>query len=100
LVLLVLGLLLTRLAGAMVCSGLGSLLVFAGLIVLLIFKGSAPITFIQKQGVLYGLVLLAMAAFGTLEQLVLCPSPKRRQKAGSGKSGSRRGEAEHGWRTR
>jgi hypothetical protein len=98
LVLLVLGLLLARLAGALVFSAMGTALIFAGLIVLLIFKGSAPIAFVQKQGAFYGLVLFGMAAFGTLEQLVLCPSPKRGRKAKSAGSRPRQGESEHGWR--
>ena len=100
LVLLVLGLFLARLAGALVCSVLGTALIFVGLIVLLMFKGSAPITFVQKQGTLYGLVLLGMATFGTLEQLVMCPSPQRGRKAKS--AGRRPGpeEAEHDWRSR
>jgi hypothetical protein len=98
--LLVLGLLLVRLAGALVFSSLGTALIFVGLIVLLIFKGSAPIAFVQKQAAFYGLVLLGMAAFGTLEQLVLCPSPKRGRKAKSTGLRARVDESEHGWRGR
>jgi hypothetical protein len=82
------------------CSVLGTALIFAGLIALLIFKGSAPIALVQQQGAFYGLVLLGMAAFGTLEQLVLCPSRKREPKAGTGKSRSRQEESKHGWRNR
>jgi hypothetical protein len=78
------GLLLVRLTGAFVCSVLGAALIFSGLIALLILKGSAPIALVQKQGAFYGLVLLGMTAFGTLEQLVLCPPPKRRHKDKSG----------------
>jgi hypothetical protein len=98
--LLVLGLLFVRLAGALVFSALGTTLIFVGLITLLIFKGSAPIAFVQKQAAFYGLVLLGMAAFGTLEQLVLCPSPKRGRKAKSAGLRSRVDESEHGWRGR
>jgi hypothetical protein len=97
--LLVLGLFLVRLAGALACSALGAALVFAGLTALLILKGSDPIALMERQGRFYGLVLLGMAAFGTLEQLVLCPSPKRRRQAGAGKSGPRQEESEHHWRT-
>jgi hypothetical protein len=82
------------------CATLGTLLIFTGLVTLLIFKGSAPITLVQRQGAFYGIVLLGMAAFGTLEQLLLCPTPKRSSKAGSGKSRSRREGPEHGWRNR
>jgi hypothetical protein len=97
--LLVLGLFLVRLAGALACSALGAALVFAGLTALLILKGSDPIALMERQGRFYGLVLLGMTAFGTLEQLVLCPSPKRRRQAGAGKSGPRQEESEHHWRT-
>jgi len=96
--LLGLGLFLTRLAGALVCSVFGTLLIFVGLIVLLIFKGSAPVAFVQRQGAFYGWVLLGMAVFGTLEQLALCPSPRRRQKGGSGRPHSRDVESERSWR--
>jgi len=99
LVLLVLGLFLARLAGALTCSALGAALVFAGLTALLILKGSDPIALMERQGRFYGLVLLGMTAFGTLEQLVLCPSPKRRHRAGAGKPGSKQEESEHHWRT-
>jgi hypothetical protein len=100
LMLLALGLFLPRLAGAMTCSMLGSSLIFAGLIVLLIFKGSGPIGLIQPQGAFYGLVLLGMATFGTVEQLVLCPWSGRKQKERSGRSGPQREKSEHGWRGR
>ncbi len=100
LVLLVLGLLFGRLAGVLVCSMLGTALIAAGLIVLLIFKGSAPISLVHRQGALYSLVLLGMAAFGALEQLVLCPAPKQHTKAGPRESRSRGDESEHHWRGR
>jgi hypothetical protein len=106
--LLLLGLFLGRLAGPLVFSLLGTSLIFAGLITLLIFKGSAPIALVQQQGAFFGLVLLGMAAFGTLEQLVLCPASRRKQKAGSGgsrpsptrSSAAGQEESEHGWRGR
>jgi len=97
--LLVLGLVFGRLAGALTFSLLGAALIFAGLTTLLIFKGSAPIDLVQQQGAFCGLVLLGMAAFGTLEQLVLCPSPKRKPKTGSGRSRPKQKESEHSWRS-
>lgn len=100
LVLLGLGLRLGRLAGALVCSALGTVLIAAGLIVLLIYKGSAPISLVHRQGALYSLVLLGMVAFGTLEQLVLCPSPNRRLQAGPRESRSRGDKSGHHWRGR
>ncbi len=95
LVLLVLGLFFVRLAGALTCSALGAALVFAGLTALLILKGSNPIALMEQQGRFYGLVLLGMTAFGTLEQLVLCPSPRRRHRAGAGKTDSKEAESGH-----
>ena len=97
-VLLAAGLLFARLAGALTFSVLGTALIFVGLIVLLIYKGSAPIALVQKQGTFYGLVLLGMAAFGALEQFVLCPSLKRRPKGQAGGPHARPGESERGWR--
>jgi len=97
--LLVLGLLLARLAGALTCSVLGTGLVFAGLLLLLIYKGSTPIARMERQGPFLGLVLLGMIAFGTLEHLLLCPAPGRKN-GRSAKSRSRREEVRHGWRGR
>jgi hypothetical protein len=98
--LLIAGLLLTRLAGALTCSLLGSGLVFAGLTLLLIFKGSTPVARMERQGVFYGLLILGMAAFGTLEQLLLCPEPADDRDAAGGKSRSRSKESQGGWRNR
>lgn len=98
---LVLAGLCARLAGALACSALGTTLILTGLTLLLILKGSAPIARIEQQGAFYGLVLLGMAAFGTLEQLVLCKPPKREAKAGAGKSKSQQQEEpKRGWRNR
>jgi hypothetical protein len=49
----------------------------------------------EQQGTFYGLVLLGMTAFGTLEQLVLCPSPRRRHKDGAGKTDSKEESGHH-----
>lgn len=98
--LLIVGLLLTRLAGALTCSLLGSGLVFAGLTLLLIFKGSTPVARMELQGAFYGLLLLGMAAFGTLEQLLLCPQPASDRQAAGEKSRSRSKESEGDWRNR
>jgi hypothetical protein len=76
-------------------SAWGTALVFAGLTALLILKGSKPITLMEQQGKFYGLVLLGMTAFGTLEQLVLCPSPRRRHRDGAGKTDSKEEQSGH-----
>ena len=47
----------------------------------------------EQQGTFYGLVLLGMAAFGTLEQLVLCP---RQAGRGAGPGLVREEESERG----
>ncbi len=99
-VLLVLGLLFPRLAGALTFSVLGTVLIFAGLVVLLIHKGSGPVGLVQQHGALSGLVLLGMAVFGTLEQAVLGPSPRRWHKAGIAGEHPGPEESQHGWRTR
>lgn len=93
------GLLLARPAGALTCSVLGAGMIFAGLTLLLIVKGSTPIVRLERQGVFFGLVLLAMVAFGTLEQLLLCPPPGRRN-APRGRSRSHWEESGRGWRGR
>jgi len=100
LALLFVGLWLGRLAGPLVFSGLGTALVLAGLTVLLIFKGSTPIALVEKQPAAYGLVFLGMTAFGTLEQLVLCPGPKKKRKTERGKPRPKKGDSEHDWRNR
>lgn len=98
--LLIFGLLLVRLAGALTCSLLGSGLVFAGMTLLLIAKGAAPVARMEQQGAFYGLVLLGMAAFGTLEQLLLCPRSVKDRDLPPGKSRSHREESKRDWRGR
>lgn len=98
--LLAAGLLFERLAGALTYSTVGSGLVYAGLTLLLILKGSAPITRMEQQGALYGLVLLGMIAFGTLEQLLLCPKSARERDGTRGKSASGPEESKRSWRNR
>jgi hypothetical protein len=98
--LLIMGLLLARLAGALTCSLVGSGLVFAGLTLLLIYKGSTPVARMEQQGAFYGLVLLGMGAFGTLEQLLLCPQPASGRDAPPERSRSRRERSKRDWRNR
>ena len=98
--LFMLGLFFVRPAGALTCSVLGTMLIFAGLVALLMFKGSSPIAYLERQGAFYGMVLLGMAAFGALEQLLLCGLPQSEPKASSGKSRARQEEAKRGWRNR
>jgi len=74
---LIIGLLLRRICSALSCATLGTMLIFAGMILVLLYKGSAPISRISAKSSFYGLVFLAMVAFGTIEQLVLCVRAKR-----------------------
>ncbi len=98
--LLVVGLLFGRLPGALTCSMIGSGLVFAGLTLLLILKGSTPVARMEQQGPFYGLLLLGMVAFGTLEQLLLCPQAKGERDNPSGKPRTHREDSKRGWRNR
>lgn len=75
---IVAGFWLWRLASALCCAALGALLIFAGMILLLSYKGSAPITKIADKTSFYGTVFIAMTAFGTVEQLLLCRCAERR----------------------
>lgn len=97
--LLILGLIFRRLAGALTCSTVGAGLLFAGLTLLLIFKGSAPVARMEQQGPFYGLVLLGLIAFGTLEQLLLCPHKEGRGTS-SVKSRNNEEDSKQSWRNR
>jgi hypothetical protein len=96
--LLVLKLYFERLGTAAAYSVLGTVLVFSGLVLLLIFKGSAPVAHIEQQGVSYGLVLLGMVLFGTVEQLLVCRMPGRKAKEKGGKTPSGQEKAKNAWR--
>jgi len=62
-----------RLTSALCCATLGTILIFAGMILLLLYKGSAPISDIYRRGSFYLGVFGATTAFGTIEQLLVCP---------------------------
>jgi hypothetical protein len=96
--LLLLGLFFERLATALTCSVLGTLLIFSGLVLPLMFKGSTPVAHIEQQSGSYGLVLLGMAAFGTLEQLLVCRRPRPETEGEAGKTPSGPGESKRAWR--
>lgn len=69
-----------RLASAVCCSALGTLLIFAGMILLLLYKGSAPITKIADRTPFYAAVFIGMTIFGTFEQLLFCRRAERDSK--------------------
>jgi len=76
LIFIVAGFSLWRLTMALCCSILGTLLIFAGMILLLLYKGAVPVSSICSKPSFYVTVFIAMTAFGTIEQLLLCKRPK------------------------
>ncbi len=78
LIFIVAGFSLWRLASALCCSVLGTVLIFAGMILLLLHKGAVPVSSICGKPSFYAAVFIAMTAFGTCEQLLLCKRQKSR----------------------
>ena len=76
LICLVVGFSLWRLASALCCSALGTVLIFTGMILLLLNKGSMPVSIISSRSSFYTGVFAAMMIFGTTEQLLFCSQPK------------------------
>lgn len=62
-----------RLTSALCCAVLGTAFIFAGMILLLSYKGAMPVTGIHRRASLCAAVFIAMVAFGTVVQLLLCP---------------------------
>lgn len=88
---LVTGSLFWHLASALCCAAMGTILIFAGMILLLLYKGAAPISYIIGKQSFYIAVLIAMTAFGTIEQLLLCQRAKKQliRKKGANKGGKK-----------
>jgi ABC-type glucose/galactose transport system permease subunit len=74
---IVAGFWLRRLTSALCCAALGTILIFSGMILLLSYKGSTPISRIADRIACYVTVFIAMIAFGTFEQLLLCRKTKK-----------------------
>lgn len=90
-----------RTASAVSCATLGAMLIFAGAILLLLNKGGNPITSIFNSSPVYAIVLGAMAALGTVEQLILY-RPRKQKSRKTGKSDRTDGESQSAgqtWRT-
>ncbi len=66
-------LLLRRFASALTFATLGTIFIFGGMVWLLFYKPSTPVTLIAQRASFYLAVFAAMIAFGTVEQLLLCP---------------------------
>jgi hypothetical protein len=82
---------LWNLTSALCSAVLGTLLIFAGMVLLLLYKGAIPVTVIDQKAPFFAAVFGTMIAFGTIEQLVLCPwfegrRKKRKQEAKDGKA--------------
>jgi len=101
LIFIVAGVCLWHLAMALCCSVLGTILIFAGMILLLLHKGAVPVSIICSKSSYYATAFIAMIAFGTIEQLLLCKHPKthsaRRRRIGKNKEES--GRTKERWRT-
>ena len=91
LIFIVAGFSLWRLASALCCSVLGTVLIFAGMILLLLHKGAVPVSSICGKPSFYAVVFIAMTAFGTSEQLLLC---KRQESRSAGKRQMRKNQQE------
>lgn len=89
---------LWNLTSALCSAVLGALLIFAGMVLLLLYKGAMPVTVIDRKASFFAVVFGAMVAFGTIEQLVLCPwfeGRRKRKKAGQDDTAPRKNR----WRT-
>ena len=101
LIFIVAGFSLWQLASALCCSVLGTILIFAGMILLLLDKGAVPVSIICSNSSYYATAFIAMIAFGTIEQLLLCKHPKtysgRRRRIS--KNNEEPGRTKESWRT-
>jgi hypothetical protein len=95
------GLLVWRLASALCCSALGTVLIFGGMILLLLYKGAEPISAICRRGQFYLCVFAGMIAFGTVVQWLVCR--RRTAKSAAQKQTAKEGQEPHrpvqSWRT-
>jgi len=111
---LICGVILWRFTSALFFSVLGTMVLFFGIILLLLYKGGEPVSQIRGKPIIYAAVFLAMAAFGTTEQLLLCKGSKKKkvteiepgEENGKGKEKSKskknkepEGVVEHDWRS-
>lgn len=101
LIFVVAGFSLWRLASALCCSVLGTALIFAGMILLLLHKGALPVSIICSRPSFYATAFIAMTAFGTSEQLLLCKRSKTRSagKRQIGKNKQEPNRTKKSWRT-
>ena len=95
------GIFFWRLTLALCCAALGTILIFAGMIALLLYKGAMPISSISSRLPFYAAVFMAMVAFGTIGQLLLCGDSRRKsvKKRHTGKGEEEVDEESSKWRT-
>ena len=102
------GVVLWRFTSALFFSVLGTMVLFFGMILLLLYKGDEPVGQIRGQPLIYAAVFLVMAAFGTIEQLLLCKGSKKNDETETepGKKKSKKNKnkepekiVEHNWRS-
>ena len=77
LVVAALGFLVPRIVAAAACASFGAILIFIAMISLLLYKGAAPLSHIHQKPVFYAVVMAAMIVFGTMTQLLLCPTHRK-----------------------
>jgi hypothetical protein len=101
LIFVVAGFFLWQLASALCCSVLGTVLIFAGMILLLLHKGAVPVSIICSKSSYYATAFIAMIAFGTIEQLLLCKRQRTRSagKRQIGKNKQEPNRTKESWRT-
>jgi hypothetical protein len=101
-ILLVAGSFSWRLAAALCCATLGTILIFTGMTLLLLYKHAAPISCICSNRPFYLGVFAAMIAFGTIEQLFLCQCVKKcfTRKNQTNKTEHQHKEQTQGWRNK
>lgn len=72
------GFIFPRLVASLTCASMGTVLINAGMVIVLLYKGARPLTHLYNKGAFFGIVTLAMIAFGTFSQLILCPGKAKR----------------------
>ena len=101
---LVCGIVLWRFTSVLFFSVAGTVIIFLGMILLLSYKGTEPINNILNNSLISAIVFLAMIAFGTVVQLLLCKGSKE-EDVSEVKPGGKKGKneskkmIEHNWRT-
>jgi hypothetical protein len=106
LIVLICGVFLWRFTSALFFSVLGTMVAFFGMLLMLIYKGTEPVGYVYGKPLIFTVVFVVMAAFGTIVQLRLCKKSKK-EKVTKIKPGKKKGEdkkepeeiVEHDWRS-